>query len=51
MGLALDVHANARATADAEIAEPSSQVRILALHTREELIIARETARVLHGRG
>jgi acetate kinase len=49
IGLALDEEANARVTPDAEIARPGSRVRVLALHTREELMIARETARVLRG--
>jgi acetate kinase len=49
IGLALDEAANAGAAADAEIAAPESRVRVLVLHTREELMVARETARVLSG--
>jgi acetate kinase len=45
----LDEAANAGVAADAEIAAPESRVRVLVLHTREELMVARETARVLRG--
>lgn len=49
IGLALDEATNARAQTDADIAMPTSRIRVLSLHTREELMIARETARVLGG--
>jgi acetate kinase len=49
IGLMLDEAANAGVAADAEIAAPESRVRVLVLHTREELMVARETARVLRG--
>lgn len=47
VGLTFDEEANACATPDAEIAAPGSRVRVLALHAHEELMIAREMARVL----
>jgi acetate kinase len=47
IGLALDETVNAGAVADVEIAAAESHVRMLVLHTREELMVARETARVL----
>lgn len=46
-GLALDPEANATAAADAEISAAESGVRVLVVHTREELMVAREVARVL----
>jgi acetate kinase len=46
-GLALDEAANAAAVADVEITGRQSRVRVLVLHTREELMVARETACVL----
>jgi acetate kinase len=51
IGLALDGTANATAMADAEIAAPESRIRVLVLHTREELMVARETARMLETAG
>jgi acetate kinase len=48
IGLALDDAANAAAAPDAVISTPDAAVRVVVLHTREELMIARETARVLH---
>lgn len=47
MGLRLDPAANLAARADADIASADSTARILVLHTREELMIAREARRVL----
>jgi acetate kinase len=47
MGLSLDDDANANSMADAEVAMPASRVRVLVLHTREELLVARETVAVL----
>lgn len=47
MGLSLDDDANANLMADAEVAMPASRVRVLVLHTREELLVARETVAVL----
>jgi acetate kinase len=49
LGLHLDLAANARAVADAEVSAGGSRGRIFVLHTREELMIARETRRVLQG--
>jgi acetate kinase len=46
-GLALDDAGNASATPDAVISTPDSGIRVVVLHTREELMIARETVRVL----
>jgi acetate kinase len=48
IGLALDDAVNAVATPDAVISTGDSRVRVMILHTREELMVARETARVLH---
>ena len=47
IGLALDEAANAAAVADVDVATAESRARILVLHTREELMVARETARLL----
>jgi acetate kinase len=46
-GLMLDEAANAVAVADADIATPESRVRVFVLHTREDLMVARETAHLL----
>ncbi len=46
MGIRLDTRRNAEAHPDADIAEPESPTRILILHTREELMIAREARRL-----
>jgi acetate kinase len=46
LGLHLDAERNAHCQPDADLADPASPGRILALHTREELLIARETLRV-----
>jgi acetate kinase len=49
LGLTLDPQANAQARPDTDVADPTSRVRILVIATREDLTIARETVRVLHG--
>ncbi len=52
LGLVLDAGKNAHAVADADVAADGSPRRILVLHTREELMIARETRRALReGKG
>jgi acetate kinase len=48
LGVPLDAQANAACQADADIAPPAAPVRVLVLHTREELLIAREAARLCH---
>jgi acetate kinase len=47
MGIHLDDKANAAALPNLDIANPGSSVRILVIHTREDLIVARETHRLL----
>lgn len=47
IGLRLDPGANETALPDADIAAPDSPGRILILHTREDLMLAREIVRVL----
>jgi acetate kinase len=47
MGLRLDLERNANCGADADLARGDSPARIFAIHTREELMIAREARRVL----
>jgi acetate kinase len=47
IGLSLDEGANASLMPDAEVAMPASRVRILVVHAREELLVARETLDVL----
>jgi acetate kinase len=46
-GLTLDDAGNANVTPDAVISTPDSGIRVVVLHTREELMVARETVRVL----
>jgi acetate kinase len=46
LGLQLDPQRNAACRPDADIARPQSPARILVIHTREELMIAREAWRV-----
>lgn len=46
LGLRLDHHRNAANQPDTDIATADSPGRILVIHTREELMIARETCRV-----
>jgi acetate kinase len=47
LGVHLDEAQNLSCSADADVAAPESPVRVLVLHTREELMIARETRRVV----
>ena len=47
VGVELDAHANERGSGDRDVAAKTSGARILALHTREELMIARETKRLV----
>ena len=47
LGLELDLEKNARAVPDSDLALAGSRGRILVLHTREELMIAREVRKVL----
>lgn len=47
MGVHLDEQKNRDARPDADVATTASVVRVLALHTREELLIAQETQRVV----
>ena len=49
LGIELDQDANATARADVDVATPGSRVRVLVIHTREELMVARETHRVVDG--
>lgn len=49
LGLELDAAANASRRPDADVATPSSRGRILIIGTREDLVIVRETVRVLAG--
>ncbi|WP_422924598.1 acetate/propionate family kinase [Singulisphaera sp. PoT] len=46
LGIELDPQLNAEARPDADIAQPGASIRVLILHTREELMIARETGRL-----
>ncbi len=46
LGVRLDAAANGACQPDADIAAAGSGVRVLVLHTREELLIAREAVRV-----
>jgi acetate kinase len=50
LGVELDAQANARCKPDADIATAGSRARVLVIATREDLMIVRETVRVL-GRG
>jgi acetate kinase len=47
IGLAFDAAANTAVEADTDIATPQAAVRVLVIQTREELMVARETMRVL----
>jgi acetate kinase len=49
LGLHLDPGRNARCRPDADVAAADSPGRILVIHTREDLLIAREARRVLEG--
>jgi acetate kinase len=50
LGLELDTKANAECHPDADVATRASRGRILVIATREDLMIVRETLRVLGGR-
>lgn len=47
MGITLDPHRNTPAAMDEDIAPTEAAVRVLVIHTQEDRLIARETARVL----
>jgi acetate kinase len=47
MGIGLEAAANARAVPDADVAASDSRVRVLVVHTREDLMVARQTRDVL----
>lgn len=47
MGLAIDLDRNAAAAPDADVSLTGSPARILVVHTREDLVVARETRRVI----
>ena len=47
MGLRLDPERNANSKPDADVARPDSPARIFVIHTQEELVVARETLRVV----
>jgi acetate kinase len=47
LGLELDGETNARCRPDADVAAAQSRGRILVIGTREDLVIVRETARLL----
>ena len=47
VGVQLDATANASGSGDRDVATTASGARILVLHTREELMIARETKRLI----
>lgn len=46
VGLRLDAQRNADCRPDADVAAPNSPAKVLVIHTREELMIAREARRV-----
>jgi acetate kinase len=49
LGVALDPAANLAADADADLSPPGARVRVLLVHAREDLEIARESRRLLAG--
>jgi acetate kinase len=51
MGLRLDPERNAKAEADADVAQGDSPARIFVIHTEEELMVAREARRVMAATG
>jgi acetate kinase len=51
LGVRLDASANAACRPDADVATADSPARVLVLHTREELLIARETVAVIQAAG
>jgi acetate kinase len=50
LGLTLDPEANAAALPGANLAAPDSRTRVLVIPANEELVVARETARLLSAR-
>jgi acetate kinase len=46
MGMELDQAKNVSAAPDADVAADGSPVRVLIVHTREDLMVARETRRI-----
>ncbi|OIR08225.1 acetate kinase [mine drainage metagenome] len=51
LGLTLDASANAASKHETNLATTSSPTRVLVIPANEELVVARETARLLHARG
>jgi acetate kinase len=49
LGVKLDPQRNASAGPDTDISDPTATTRVLVLHTREDVTIAREVARVVSG--
>src|SRR5206468_2500408 len=49
LGVTLDDAANAAAVPDVDVAAPASRVRVLVVHVREDLMVARDTRHVLDG--
>jgi acetate kinase len=49
LGVRLDAAANEACTPDADIAAADSAARVIVIHTREELLVARETQRLALG--
>jgi acetate kinase len=47
LGVRLDSRKNSECKPDADIAAEDSRSRVLVLHTREELMVAREAIRIL----
>jgi len=47
LGMKLDAQANEHAAPDADVAAATSPVRILVIHTREELVVAREARKLV----
>lgn len=47
LGVRLDQHRNGTAVADCEIGEEGAKIRVLVLRAREDLVVARETARTV----
>ena len=47
LGVALDAEANAAASPDADVAASASSVRVVILHAREELVVARAVRSLL----
>lgn len=47
LGITLDQERNANCQPDAEISSPAAQVRVLVIQTREDLLVAQETRRLV----